>query len=73
MMEILFGIGLAVLMVKLLVLALKLTWGLTKAVFFVLGLPLILLGLVLAGLMYLALPLLGICLIAAFLSSVFRT
>lgn len=72
-MEILFGIGLLALTVKLLVLALKLAWGLTKAFFYVLGLPLILLGLVLAGLMYLALPLLGICLIAAFLFSVFRT
>ena len=72
-MEILFGIGLLALTVKLLVLALKLVWGLTKAVFFVLGLPLILLGLVLAGLMYLALPLLGICLIVSFLSSLFRT
>ena len=43
---------------KLIGLAFRATWGITKIVFRLIFLPVVLIGLVLAGLMYIALPLL---------------
>ncbi|MCR5469129.1 MAG: hypothetical protein K6F37_09225 [Lachnospiraceae bacterium] len=43
---------------KLLVIAFQMAWGITKVVFTLIFLPLILIGLVVGGLIYVALPLL---------------
>ena len=43
---------------KLIGLAFRATWGITKSFFRLIFLPVVLIGLVLAGLMYIALPLL---------------
>lgn len=43
---------------KLIGLAFRATWGITKILFRLIFLPVVLIGLVLAGLMYIALPLL---------------
>ena len=53
---------------KLIFFAVKMTWGVTKILFF----PLILIGLVMAGLMYIALPiLLVVGIITWFVKTVF--
>ena len=43
---------------KAIVLAVKATWGITKLMFYLVFLPIILIGLVIGGLIYLALPIL---------------
>ena len=63
----LMTIGIIVLSIKLIMLAVKAAWGITKAVVFVVFLPLILIGLLIAGLATIAGPLLVIGLLAAFL------
>lgn len=57
---ILFTILMLMVFGELLGLALRAAWGVTKVVFFLIFLPLILIGLVLGGMIYLALPLLAI-------------
>ncbi|MDO4976957.1 MAG: hypothetical protein Q4E53_06820 [Eubacteriales bacterium] len=66
-------LGIMILTLKMTVIAFKMTWGITKTVLFVLGLPLILLGLIFSGVLILAAPLLLVMLIGAFLFPVFRT
>lgn len=65
-MSVLFTIGILVLTVKMAALALKVTWGLIKAVLVVIGLPVILVVLFVGGLVTAAVPLLIIALLAAF-------
>lgn len=62
----LFVLGILILSIKLIVLACRATWGLTKALLFIVGLPIILIGLLVAGFVSLAAPLLLITLITVF-------
>ena len=66
MLSFLFTIGVICLAFKLASFVWKAAWGITKGVFLVLGLPIILIVLFVAGLVYLALPLLLISIIGAF-------
>ena len=63
----LMTIGIIVLSIKLIIIAFKAAWGITKAVLFVAFLPLILIGMLVAGLAALAAPVLIIGLIGAFM------
>ena len=63
----LFAIGILVFTVKLVHFALKAAWGITKGVLFVLGIPAMLIALFVAGLVYFAIPLLILALLAVFL------
>ena len=63
----LFVIGILILSIKFIVLACKATWGMAKALLFIIGLPVILIGLLIAGFISLAAPLLT--LIAVFIWS----
>lgn len=63
----LMTIGIIVLSIKLIMLAFKAAWGITKAIIFVAFLPVILVVLLIAGLASVAGPLLVIGLFAAFL------
>lgn len=65
----LFVIGILILSIKFIVLACKATWGMAKALLFIIGLPVILIGLLIAGFISLAAPLLIITLIAVFIWS----
>lgn len=65
----LFVIGILILSIKLIVLACKATWGMAKTLLFIIGLPVILIGLLIAGFISLAAPLLIITLIAVFIWS----
>ena len=67
----LFIIGMVVLVVKLVALALSVTWGLTKAILFGVGLPIVLAALFIAGLTALAVPLLILALLGVFLLPLF--
>ncbi len=51
---------------KIFLLSIKLTWGITKILFTLILLPIILIGLVVAGFIYLALPILIIVGLIAF-------
>jgi len=62
----LFVIGMIVFVFKMVSLALRLAWGVTKWALLIFAVPAALIGLLVAGIRYLALPLLGIGLIAAF-------
>ena len=62
-------ITLFVIGIKFIVLACKATWGMAKALLFIIGLPVILIGLLIAGFISLAAPLLIITLIAVFIWS----
>lgn len=62
----LFVIGLIVFAVKVTLLGIKAAWGITKALLFVLGFPVLLIVLLIIGLAYLAVPLLVVALLAAF-------
>ena len=53
----LFVIGILILSIKFIVLACKATWGMAKALLFIIGLPVILIGLLIAGFISLAAPL----------------
>ncbi len=55
---------------KLLIFAVKATWGITKILFTLVFFPLVLIGLVAAGLMYIALPIL---LVVGIITWFFRT
>lgn len=63
----LFIIGIIVFTVKLIHFALKAAWGITKGVLFVIGIPALLMVLFVAGFVSLAIPLLLLALLAAFL------
>ena len=63
----LFVIGILVFTVKLVHFAVKAAWGITKGVLFAIGIPALLPVLFLAGLVTLAVPLLILALLAAFL------
>ena len=52
----LFVIGILILSIKFIVLACKATWGMAKALLFIIGLPVILIGLLIAGFISLAGP-----------------
>lgn len=64
----LFVIGLIVFAVKVALLGIKAAWGITKALLFVLGFPVLLIALLIIGLTYLAISLLIIALLAAFVA-----
>lgn len=64
----LFVIGLIVFAVKVALLGIKAVWGITKALLFVLGFPVLLIALLIIGLAYLAVPLLIVALLAAFVA-----
>ena len=68
----LFVIGIIVFTAKLIHFAIKAAWGITKGVLFVIGIPALLIMLFLAGLVSLAIPLLILALLAAFLWPVLR-
>ena len=63
----LFVIGMLVLVVKILLLALKAAWGITRGVLFVIGIPAGLIVLFVIGLVHLAVPLLILALLLSFL------
>ena len=63
----LFIIGVLILAVKLILLTVRMAWDITKGIFFVLGIPIALILLFIAGLVYAAIPLLLFALAAAFL------
>lgn len=60
MLSVLFAILMFVVFGKLLLLAIKVSWGITKILFTLVLLPLILIGLVIAGLIYIAVPVLAV-------------
>ena len=63
----LFVIGIIVFTVKLIHFAVKAAWGITKGVLYVIGIPILLIGMFAAGLATLAVVLLVFALLAAFL------
>lgn len=67
MLYILFMIGLIWLGWKLIVFAIKATWGIAKVLLYIVCFPIILIGLVLGGLIYIALPILVVVGIIALL------
>lgn len=68
MLMLLFVILLFIVFGKLLVLSIKAAWGITKILFTVICLPIILIVLVIGGLIYIALPILIIVGIASWLA-----
>ncbi|MGN0417421.1 hypothetical protein [Anaerostipes faecalis] len=58
MLSFLFGILMLIVFGKLLIFAVKASWGIVKILFTVALLPLILVGLVMGGLIYIAFPIL---------------
>lgn len=64
----LFVVGLLIFAIKVALLGVKAAWGLTKALLFVLGVPVLLIALLIIGLAYLAIPLLTVALLAAFVA-----
>lgn len=63
----LFVIGILVFTGKLIHFAFKAAWGITKGILFAIGIPALLIGLFIAGLAVLAVPLLILALLAAFI------
>lgn len=68
----LFAIGILVFTGKLVHFAVKAAWGITKGVLFAVGIPALLTLLFVAGLVSLAVPLLILALLAAFLLPVLK-
>ena len=68
----LFIIGVIVFAVKLTHFALKAAWGITKGILFVIGIPALLTVLFVGGLVSLAIPLLLLALLTAFLWPVLK-
>ena len=68
----LFVIGIIVFAVKLAHFAFKVAWGLTKGVLFVIGIPALLIVLFVAGVVSLAVPMLILALLGAFLWPVLK-
>ena len=63
----LFVIGIIVFTGKIVYFAFKAAWGITKGILFAMGIPALLIALCVAGLVSLAMPLLILALLAAFL------
>ena len=63
----LFAIGILIFAWKLARLAIRAAWGITKGIVYVIGIPVLLIGLFAAGLAALAVVLLVLALLAAFL------
>lgn len=63
----LFIIGTVIFVLKVAAFAVKATWGIAKAALIVVGIPAILVGLLIHGIVILAIPLLFIALLVAFL------
>jgi len=63
MITVLFIIGIICLCIKTTIFAVKAAWGITKFMLYVIAFPLIIVGLFVAGLLYLAFPLLLIGLV----------
>ena len=63
----LFIIGTVIFVLKVAAFAVKATWGIANAVLIVVGIPAILVGLLIHGIVILAIPLLFIALLVAFL------
>ena len=68
----LFVIGIIVFTVNLVHFAVKAAWGITKGVLFAIGIPALLIMLFAAGLVSLAVPLLILALLAAFLLPILK-
>ena len=68
----LFVIGIFVVVVKLIHFAVKAAWGITKGVLFVIGIPALLIVLFVAGVVSLAVPMLILALLGAFLWPVLK-
>ena len=68
----LFVIGIIVFAVKLAHFAFKAAWGITKGVLFVIGIPALLIVLFVAGVVSLAVPMLILALLGAFLWPVLK-
>ncbi|MGN1025779.1 MAG: hypothetical protein ACI4P4_05165 [Faecousia sp.] len=68
----LFVIGIIVLTAKIVHLACKAAWGITKGILFVIGIPVFLIVLFVAGMVSLAVPLLVLALLAAFFLPVLK-
>ena len=68
----LFVIGVIVFAVKIVHFTLKAAWGITKGILFAIGIPALLIVLFVAGLISLAIPLLILALLAAFLWPVLK-
>ena len=68
----LFIIGIIVFIVKLVHFACKAAWGVMKGILFVIGIPILLITLFVAGLVSLAIPLLALSLLAVFLLPVLK-
>lgn len=58
MLELIFGIAMLWIFGKLFIFGIKAAWGITKILFTVIFLPVILIGMVLGGLIYIATPIL---------------
>lgn len=69
MLEILFAIGMLWLFGKLLIMGIKAAWGLSKILLIVVFFPIILIGMAIGGLLYLAVPILLIVGIGSLLLS----
>lgn len=69
MLTLLFTIGIIYLCIRTGWFAFRAAWGLTKFVLFVIAFPLILIGLFVAGIVYLALPLLIIGIVISLFST----
>lgn len=70
MLTFIFSILMLVVFGKLLFFAIKAAWGITKILLYIVFLPLILIGLVVAGLIYVAIPILIIVGIVALVKAV---
>lgn len=70
MITLLFAIGIIYLCASTGIFAIRVAWGMAKFVLFVIAFPLILIGLFVAGIMYLAIPLLIIGVIVSLVRSV---
>lgn len=68
----LFIIGIIVFIVKLVHFTCKAAWGAMKGILFVIGIPILLITLFVAGLVSLAIPLLALSLLAVFLLPVLK-
>lgn len=64
----LFVIGLVVFAINAILLSIKAAWSIAKALLFVLGIPALLIALMIVGLTYLAVSLLIVVLLAAFVA-----
>ena len=68
----LFVIGIIVFIIRLAQFAFKAAWGITKGVLFVIGIPALLIVLFVTGLVFLAIPLLLIAILAVFLLPILK-